>query len=99
MSEGGEFAMWVAIGVGQLAFWYAMSPIIKAFAERISRRGGAPIEHLEQVEARLAALEGRGPDTGEVELQQERLAELEQRLDFTERMLTQQSGAAQRGGS
>jgi len=96
MTEGGEFAMWVAIGVGQLAFWYAMSPLIKAFAERISRRGGPSHERLEQVEARLAALEGRAPITGEVELQQERLTELEERLDFTERLLTQQAGAAPR---
>ena len=97
MSSEGEFAMWLAIGAGQIAFWVAMSPLIKAFAERISRKGGGPTaERLEQVEARLAALEGRSPNTGEVELQHERLAELEERLDFTERMLTQQAGA-QRG--
>ena len=91
--------MWLAIGAGQIAFWIAMTPIIKAFAERISRgKGGGPAaERLEHLEARLAAIEGRSPNTGEVELQHARLAELEERLDFTERMLTQQSGA-QRGG-
>ena len=98
MSSEGEFAMWIAIGAGQIAFWIAMTPIIKAFAERISRKGGGPTaDRLEHLEARLAVLEGRSPNTGEVELQHERLAELEERLDFTERMLTQQSGA-QRGG-
>ena len=98
MSSEGEFAMWLAIGAGQIAFWVAMTPIIKAFAERISRKGGgASAERLEHIEARLASLEGRSPNTGEVELQYERLAELEERLDFTERMLTQQSGV-QRGG-
>ncbi|HKP30370.1 MAG TPA: hypothetical protein VJU15_13245 [Gemmatimonadales bacterium] len=98
MSGEGEFAMWLAIGAGQIAFWMAMTPLIKAFAERISRKGGGPMsDRIEQLEARLVALEGRSPHTGEVELQQERLAELEERLDFTERMLTQQSGA-QRGG-
>ena len=98
MSGEGEFAMWIAIGAGQIAFWIAMTPIIKAFAERISRKGGGPVaERIEQLEARLAGLEGRSPNTGEVDLQQERLAELEERLDFTERMLTQQAGA-QRGG-
>lgn len=85
--------MWLAIGAGQIAFWFAMSPLIKAFAERISRRGGgASAERLEHIDARLASLEGRSPNTGEVELQHERLAELEERLDFTERMLTQQAG-------
>lgn len=98
MSGEGEFAMWLAIGAGQIAFWVAMTPIIKAFAERISRRGGGPMaDRLEHLEARLAAMEGRSPNTGEVELQHARMAELEERLDFTERMLTQQSGA-QRGG-
>ena len=33
MSEAGEFAMWLAIGAGQIAFWYALSPLIRAFAD------------------------------------------------------------------
>ena len=99
MSGEGEFAMWLAIGAGQIAFWIAMSPIIKAFAERISRKGGGPTaERLEHLEARLASLETGAPVTGEVELQQQRMAELEERLDFAERLLTQQSGAARQGG-
>jgi hypothetical protein len=53
----------------------------------VRRRNG-----IEQLEARLAALEASRPRTGEVDLQHERLAELEERLDFTERMLTQQAG-------
>ncbi len=97
MSGEGEFAMWLAIGAGQIAFWFAVSPLIKAFADRVSRRGGAPVERFEQCEARLAALEGRSPITGEVELQQARLGELEERLDFAERLLTQQTTASHRG--
>lgn len=88
--------MWLAIGAGQIAFWFAVSPLIRAFSERISRRGGPSADRLEQLEARLASLEGRSPITGEVELQQERIAELEERLDFTERLLTQQTGAERR---
>jgi hypothetical protein len=98
VSGEGEAAMWLAIGAGQIAFWIAMSPLIKAFAERISRKGGPSTERIEQLEARLAAIEGRSPITGEVELQQERLAELEERVDFAERLLTQQTGAARPGG-
>jgi hypothetical protein len=91
MTELGEFGMWMAIGAGQLAAWFAVSPIIKALAERISRRG-QPASVIE-LEARLAALEQRGMTTGEVELQQARLAELEERLDFAERLLAQRESA------
>jgi hypothetical protein len=90
--------MWLAIGAGQIAFWFAMSPLIKAFAERVSRKGGPSAVQIDQLEARLAAIEGRSPITGEVELQQERLAELEERVDFAERLLTQQTSAARPGG-
>jgi len=98
MTEAGEFAMWLAIGLGQVAFWIAVSPLIKAFAERIKHRGGPSSARLEHLESRLEALEQRGPVTGEVEAQQDRLAELEERLDFTERLLTQQAGAPRQGG-
>lgn len=93
MSESGEFAMWLAVGAGQLAFWWAMSPLIRAFADRIARRGAGG-ERLELLEARLSALEQRNPTTGEVELQQQRLAELEERVDFAERILTHHGSTA-----
>lgn len=93
MSESGEFAMWLAVGAGQLAFWWAMSPLIRAFADRIARRGAGG-ERLELLEARLSALEQRNPATGEVELQQQRLAELEERVDFAERILTHHDSTA-----
>lgn len=93
MSESGEFAMWLAVGAGQLAFWWAMSPLIRAWADRIARRGAGG-ERLELIEARLNALEQRSPTTGEVELQQHRLAELEERVDFAERILTHPGSTA-----
>ncbi|HEX9894294.1 MAG TPA: hypothetical protein VGA78_10245 [Gemmatimonadales bacterium] len=92
-SGAGEFAMWLAVGAGQVAFWWAMSPLIRALADRIARRAPGN-ERLEHLETRLAALEQHRPITGEVELQQERLAELEERLDFAERVLTQHGGTA-----
>jgi hypothetical protein len=85
MSGEGEFAMWIAIGMGQVAFWIAITPIIKAFANRIGGKGGA--DQLLALEERLGALEQRGFTSGEVEAQFHRLAEVEERLDFTERML------------
>ena len=91
MTELGEFAMWMAIGAGQIAAWFAVSPVIKALAERIARKGQHPA--VEELEARLSAIEQRGLTTGEIELQQSRLAELEERLDFAERLLTQRESS------
>ena len=87
MTELGEFAMWMAIGAGQIAAWFAVSPVIKAIAERIARKGQSA--SVAELDARLAAIEQRGLTTGEIELQQSRLAELEERLDFAERLLAQ----------
>jgi hypothetical protein len=85
MSAVGEFGMWLAIGAGQVMFWWAMSPVIRAIANRIAGKGA--LAQVGELEARLAALEQRGFTTDEVESQFERLAEVEERLDFTERML------------
>ncbi len=85
MSAIGEFGMWLAIGAGQVMFWWAMSPVIRALANRIAGKGA--LAQVGELEARLAALEQRGFTTDEVESQFERLAEVEERLDFTERML------------
>jgi len=91
VTELGEFGMWMAIGAGQLAAWFAVSPIIKALAERISRKG--QVASVADMEARLAAIEQRGMTTGEIDLQQSRLAELEERLDFAERLLAQRESS------
>lgn len=86
MTEGGEFAMWLAVGAGQIAAWIALSPVIRALADRIARRGGGG-----DLEARVAELEQRALTTGETEAQFLRLAELEERIDFAERLLAQRS--------
>lgn len=92
MSGEGEFAMWIAIGMGQVAFWIAMYPLVGAWAERIKGRGRPEIPggeaRLAELEARLDRMELRSPITGEVDAQDQRLGELEERLDFAERMLT-----------
>jgi hypothetical protein len=87
----GEFAMWLAVGGGVVAFWVAMAPVIRAVANRIALKPGTR-DWMEQVEARLAALEERTPVTEDAEAQHRRMLDLEERLDFTERMLTRGPG-------
>lgn len=83
MTAIGEFGMWLAIGAGQMAFWWAMSPVIRALADRLRGHPALP----DGLEARLEALEQRSPATGETDLVHQRLLELEERLDFAERLL------------
>lgn len=86
MSSGeGQFAFWLAVGAMGVGFWVAVYPLITAYAKRIS--GGVDDAALKALEARLAALEARSPVTGEVDLQHQRIAELEERVEFAERML------------
>lgn len=82
-SAYGELAFWVAIGVINIAFWSAMTPVFKAWAERI--RGPQSVNA--EVMARLEALEASRPVTGETDLVYQRMAELEERLEFAERLL------------
>jgi hypothetical protein len=92
MGDGiGDFAFWMMVAVGQVAFWYSMSPVIKALAERVRGRGAAGAG----LEARLEALEAGRPITGETDAMYHRLNELEERLDFAERLLAQGRGDAQ----
>ena len=90
MTEAGEFAMWLAVGAGQVAFWFAMYPIITSLAERIRGRAAVPAD----LQARIEALEARSPLTGETDLVHQRVVELEERLDFAERMLARQGEPA-----
>lgn len=86
MGDGvGDFAFWIAVAVGQVAFWAAVTPLIKALAERVSGRSAPP----SALEGRVEALEAVRPVTGETDALYHRLAELEERLEFTERVLGQ----------
>ena len=86
MGDGmGDFAFWIAVGLINMAFWGAMTPVLKAWADRIRGSVAAPAD----IEARLAALEATRPVTGETDLVYQRMAELEERLDFAERLLAQ----------
>lgn len=99
MGDGvGDFAFWIAIGVGQVAFWSAMTPMIKAFAKRIEGKSDADDPRVAVLESRLAAIEDRAFTSGEVDNSFIRLAELEERVDFAERLLTQRDVAARLNG-
>lgn len=87
MSELGEFAMYGAIGLMGIGFFFG--PIAKAVGRWIESKTGGGSRRVEELEHRVAELEmllQRTPPGG---VPSERLAELEERLDFTERLLAQ----------
>jgi hypothetical protein len=84
MTEAGEFAMWLAIGGTSVGLLTLLHPLVRAWARRIEGGTG-----WAETQARLDALEQRGMESGEVDIARQRLAELEERLDFAERLLGQ----------
>lgn len=87
MGDGiGDFAFWIAVGAMGIGFWVAMTPLIKALADRVRGPGRIPAD----LEARIEALEATRPITGETDAVYHRMAELEERLDFAERLLAQE---------
>jgi hypothetical protein len=86
MSPPGELAMFLAIGAAALGFFFG--PIGAALARRLSGRVDPSEVHgdIEQVNERL---------TVEVDTLRGRLAEVEERLDFAERLLARGGHADQ----
>jgi hypothetical protein len=84
MSGEGQFAMWIAVGLGFLGIF--LGPIGHAIGQRLggTRKVDAPagLTTGEMTAERVAAMEERI-----MELEAER-GQLEERLDFAERMLT-----------
>src|SRR5437867_12261881 len=78
-------------GGGSL-FLLAVSPVGKAFAERIRRHGGAALP--EDVQAELDAL--RSEVVAEVQQLGTEVGELSARMDFAERLLAKPRGTALR---
>lgn len=88
----GSFALFAAMGMIGAAF--LLGPIGRSISKRIAGRdadsgGDEVLARLREVEQRLA----------EVEAANTRLAELEERLDFAERLLTQSGGAERLPGA
>jgi hypothetical protein len=80
MSGAGELAMFLAIGAAAVGLF--LGPIGSALARRIAGRH-QPIDvspEIEEIDVRVAA---------EVGALQTRMAELEERVDFAERLLAQ----------
>jgi hypothetical protein len=86
VSPPGELAMFLAIGAAAIGLFFG--PIGSAVAQRLSGREGAIDSHAE-----IEDLGGRV--TAEMDNLRHRLAEVEERLDFAERLLTQDAPANQ----
>jgi len=82
-SAYGELAFWVVIVAVTIGLWSATTPVFKPWAERV--RGPQSINA--DVMARLEAREAIRPVTGETDLVYQRMAELEERLEFAGRVL------------
>ena len=80
MSPPGELALFLAIGAAAVGLFFG--PIGSAVAQRLSGRQETTASHAE-----LEDLGGRV--TTEMDDLRHRLAEVEERLDFAERLLTQ----------
>ena len=61
MGDGaGGFAFWIAVGLINMAFWGAMTPVLKAWADRIRGSVAPPVmsSQIEAISARASALIG-----------------------------------------
>ncbi len=84
MSPPGEIAMFLAVGAAAIGLLFG--PIGSAMAQRLSGRRGAIDTHgdIEDLDGRI---------TAEMDDLRHRLAEVEERLDFAERVLTHDADA------
>jgi hypothetical protein len=85
-SDGGPPTVLLIVIAALTATVIILWPLMRAFARRLEgKAGGDPAlrADIEQLHARL----------GEIEILQQRVAELEERVDFTERLLAQSQDA------
>lgn len=90
MMNGGAPAVVMIVFLGLLATTVILWPVMRAFARRVEGKAhGDPAlrAEVEQLQQRL----------GEVDQLHHRVAELEERIDFAERMLARPSPAALQG--
>ena len=80
MTELGEFAMFLSIGLASLGVFFG--PVAGAVARRISGRAAAGPDLQPEIDELRARVQ-------ELEQGQARVQELEERVDFAERLLAQ----------
>ncbi len=85
MGDFFEFALVVVTFVAVGIAGYGGILLLQAWSRRL--QSGGTLGALEDLRERVAALEDRSPHTGENDLVAERLLELEERVEFTERLL------------
>ncbi|MES2304112.1 MAG: hypothetical protein V4558_01320 [Gemmatimonadota bacterium] len=92
--RGFEYLLTALAGGGAVSWFALRGPLGRSLGRMIE--GDEHDEELalrvEDLEARLASMEQRNLTSGEVEAQFTRLSEVEERLDFAERMLTKGEG-------
>ena len=89
MQHGGPPAVVLIVAAALTAAVIILWPLMRAFARRVEGKGSVDTVlrgEVQQLQARL----------GEVDALQERVSELEERLDFTERLLAQSHDPASR---
>jgi hypothetical protein len=93
MSGAGELAMFLAIGAAAVALLFG--PIGSALARRLGGRAelGDSQAEIEEMRARVTGeVEQLHTRLGEMDSLHARVLELEERVDFTERLLAQTQG-------
>lgn len=89
--RGFEFVVAGLFGLAGMGFLLLQGPVGKALAGMLEGSGvdGISAARIAELEARLADIEHRSLTSGEVEQAYARIAEVEERLEFTERLLAQ----------
>jgi|CXWL01.1.fsa_nt_gi tetrahydromethanopterin S-methyltransferase subunit G len=89
--RGFEFVIAGLFGLAGMGFLLLQGPVGKALAAMLegSSLDGVSAQRIAELESRLADIEHRGLTSGEVEQAYARIAEVEERMEFTERLLAQ----------
>lgn len=77
-----------ALGAAVIILW----PIMRALGRRIEKRGGDPElrQEVATLRTRIEETERAALASGDIEWSQERIGELEDRIEFVERLLTRE---------